>query len=520
MSVPASLKARVSRHVPGLELDQLPRSSKFIHEDDAALLRKAGHMALSHRADPGDPGNPQRAYRKSLFGNSFKRLTLQELRNNSTTIPAWRNYRIKPDTGEQRDAARCRRPVRLTAPPKLPVTVHRTAQTGICLQEYARDIRDWRKLSPDDVKLYLNAAVGKGGGVAGGNRNELEGLMTAVAVGTLQAVSEGFYWAPSFNHPKAQEVSCDFGAPMSRLYAADYKFAVARNPKSRGAAAGEGTGSGGHQVEFLCYDNVAPLDVCRLAVAGAAGGGDGVHVAMVHFTAQGWDPTGPYDKPDLAWCREQQLALRTNYHVGCVEMRRQLHADPQGCVDAKGLVCTSDVAILRSPVEQDGAGWLPGPAARCDVFWVALQRHPRLGAESTYAKNQEKAEAVHTLDMIFGAAIERGVEVLVLPPFGLCRSCNHPSLDMGDLLHKALVEHNGQGRLRQVCICQEYEGQLRPTEWANLCDAALQGRPPLEWKQPITEDQKLYAAELYPRKPGPKPKKVAATPRLLKESFL
>merc|ERR1719456_1258417 len=112
---------------------------------------------------------------------------------------------------------------------------------------------------------------------------------------------------------------------MSRLYHLGHAFGPGPSKDEKG-----------FQVELLCYDNGSPLDVCRMASDFAnSRGGAGVHAALVHFTAVGGqEPNGPFDRPDLARYREQELNLRTNYHLGCLEMRRQLHADPQTCVDS------------------------------------------------------------------------------------------------------------------------------------------------------------------------------------------
>merc|ERR1719169_360782 len=90
----------------------------------------------------------------------------------------------------------------------------------------------------------------------------------------------------------------------------------------------------------------------------------------------------------------------------------------------------------------------------------------------------------------------------------MSHGCTHPVAEMGDLLRKAVRANEGKGRLRQVCICLEYPGQMMRQDWETLCDTCLIGRQQVPYRETVPEELLAYGRSIYPRAPGPKPVKI------------
>lgn len=343
----------------------------------------------------------------------------------------------------------------------------------VSVQKYKDDTRDWRKLHPHDIMLHfadLEATIRVKVPVFDttrgqtsddlGSRPQIEGLIAAVAVGILQACNEHMYWSPCFEDVEAV-MHDDLRLPMSRLVLASNLPDIAALEQHD------------QQMQVNIRADTSPLAECQMLAAGPAR----LRVALVRFTAAG-DQRSLI--PSLNEHREAQLFLQTTYLQALHEMQRHLHADPVQALDSGGIICTHDVSIVRGPLE-GGAVWLD-QAPLIDVLWVSLQRNPRQDDQGQYARTEEKARVVETIDRVFKYAAATGIDALVFPPLGVCgqAACNHPAADAGDLLRKATLEY---GRLvKHVSVCQEYTGQLHD-QWPVFAAALESGRKPIEHRE-------------------------------------
>mmetsp|Transcript_119306 Transcript_119306/g.210943 ORF Transcript_119306/g.210943 Transcript_119306/m.210943 type:complete len:477 (-) Transcript_119306:45-1475(-) len=339
----------------------------------------------------------------------------------------------------------------------------------VSVHKYKDDTRDWRKLHPHDIMFHfadleatlrpvpvLDAPRGQKSSDVG-SRPQIEGLIAAVAVGILQACNEHMYWSPCFGDVEAI-MHDDLRLPMSRLVPASGVPDISVLEPHE------------HQAQVNIRADVSPLAECQMLAAGPAQ----LRVALVRFTAAG-------DKrsliPSLNEHREAQLFLQTTYLQALHEMQRHLHAEPVQALDSGGVICTHDVSIVRGPLE-GGAVWLD-QAPLIDVLWVSLQRNPRQDDQGQYARIDEKARVVETIDRVFRCAAANGVDALVFPQLDVCGG-NHPAADAGDLLRKAILEY---GRLiKRVSVCQEYVGQLHDN-WPVFAAALESGRKPIEHRE-------------------------------------
>lgn len=381
--------------------------------------------------------------------------------------------------------------------PKLPAIAGETPGGHVVsVQKYKDDTRDWRKLHPYDVMdhfaelekalrpvpLLETSSRGQKSSDLG-SRPLIEGLIAAVAVGILQACNEHMYWSPCFEDDRSIAHD-DLRLPMSRLVPAsavpDMMVLEARHEESP-------------QVNIL--PDLSPIATCQMLAASRAG----QRVALVRFTAAS-------DRrslmPSLNDHHEAQLFLQTTYLQALQDMPRHLHADPVQALEEGAVIYTNDVSILRGPIE-GGAVWLDD-APLIDVLWVSLQRNPRSDDQGQYARIEEKARVVETIDRVFKVAAANGVDALVFPPLGVCgvAACNHPAADAGDLLRKAILEHNRL--IKSVSVCQEYPGQLRGN-WPVFAAALESGRTPVEHRElvPLTASPYLRPGWMAKKKRPP-----------------
>lgn len=354
--------------------------------------------------------------------------------------------------------------------PALPVHLGADpAGSTVTLQRWQDDQRDWRRLPNPDiarafaglapVQPHVNRLYPEHLRRSPEERKNLEGLVAAIAVGTLQACREREYWAPSADDPAAARVQV-VRAPVSRAF-------VAMPDLSKLPARSEGPQEVSVDAERGC------LEVCHSISSEP----DLPRVGLVRFVAAG-DPRSSSVLIGSDF-REAFMTLRTSFAEALQEMPRQLHADPARLLDSGAVLSTSDVAILRGPLDL-GAPWLREPS-RIEVFTVALPRHPRCDDQQQYARIGEKAQTAEAIDRAFGVAAERGIDVLVVPPPGVggVAGCHHPAADAGDLLRKAILAH--AAHFQRVVVCREHAAQMRHGAcWAQFAAAVERGRAPLE----------------------------------------
>lgn len=358
----------------------------------------------------------------------------------------------------------------LYRPPALPVCVgEEPGGATVSLGKFQDDTRDWRKLQTREIAEYfenLEASLQPSRNprvYATSTRRhpeetaQFKGLMAAVAVGTLQACSEGSYWSPCFQEGAVQ---CrDVRRPVSRVVAATSSLPQV---DPRGAP------------QISVDSEICPLETCRALACEA----QHPRVALVRFVPLG--DVQHASTSSLGDFRGAQLQMRTTYLQGLREMSRHAHVDPTQAMESGAVLHTADVTILRGPVEM-GATWLED-APRIDVLTVAIQRHPRIDDQGQYARISEKAQLAETIDRLFACAVMCGVEALVFPPLGVgnAASCHHPAADAGDLLRKACLAHGDH--IPRVFICKEHKDQL-PGDWAIFAAAAASGREPPEHRE-------------------------------------
>ncbi|CAE7232609.1 unnamed protein product [Symbiodinium sp. CCMP2592] len=227
-------------------------------------------------------------------------------------------------------------------------------------ERYLEDGRDWRKVSPLEIQRQLRACdlplwrrpkgpkmTGLEVARAAPMAERLEGLLAAVVAGILQAVDQGCFWGPGYEVPRWVKIQ-GVPSPMSRLVLL---------PSIQRATPLE-VGAGGLKASDLLAVDVAAEAALREAKP---------KVGLVRFSARRLPGLRRLDLTD-------PLLFRSSYCKALMEMERQLHA-PLPTLEADAVVATSDVSILRGPVEA-GAPWTENQPARIEVFWAQLERNP------------------------------------------------------------------------------------------------------------------------------------------------
>lgn len=356
--------------------------------------------------------------------------------------------------------------------PMLPVVVG-TAPAGgvVSIQKWMDDTRDWRRLAAAEVarvfadleaksQIPTNRIYPVNLRRSPEERKQFDGLMAAVAVGTLQACSEGVYSAQSPEVATGSE-SRSVRSPITRAMSSAPDISRVR-PKAR-------------ELEQLTVSaDVNPLEVCR----GLIRDPKLLRVGLLRFV-----PIGDSSSmtPTLGDHRESQLLLRTSFLEAVQEMPRHLHADPAKLLDSGAVLCTTDITIMRGTLET-GAPWLLEPAC-IEVFTVALPRHPRNDEHGQYARIVEKAQTAEAIDRAFACAVMQDIDALVLSPPGVggVAGCHHPAMDAGDLLRKAILSHGHY--IPRVWVVQDHVSHLKPAGcWAEFASAVEKGRPAMEHK--------------------------------------
>lgn len=151
------------------------------------------------------------------------------------------------------------------------------------------------------------------------------------------------------------------------------------------------------------------------------------------------------------------LLVRSSYCKALMEMERQIHA-PLPTLEADAVVATSDVSILRGPVEA-GAPWTEAQPARIDVFWVQLERNPHFD-DLGYLDEASEDALVMTLRRLMALAKKEGVSVLVMPPpgAGTPGGAWAPSAAAAEILRQAALGFGGG--LEEIIVCREHPTQL------------------------------------------------------------
>lgn len=457
---------------------------RFNPVEETPRLTKDGHSAIARMPD-GLPSTA--ALGRNVLGLSQRPKPAQQ--SDAARQSSWRC-----PLGSQRRAPLYRNPL-------LPVyTSSLPGGHGLSVEKYRDDTRDWRKLLPEDIARHFselevamtdNALRGPASGIRSDKHTgqhsdalqQLEGLISAVMVGTLQSCHEKSYWAPSYGDSQGIVVE-DVRSPTSRLVTTTPDTSRLE-PRADACP------------ELKVCEDLTALAACRqLALTGA-----GQRVALVRFSPAG-DRNGLL--PRLTDHREAQLFMQTTYTQALQDMPRHLHADPIQALDAGSLIYSTDVAMLRGPI-QDGAPWL-ADAPLLDIIWVALQRNPKSDDQGQYSRVDEKALAASTIDRIFACAALNGVDAIVFPPAGVggAAGCRHPAEDMGDLLRKAALTYANV--IPTVWVCKEYSGQLQ-SAWAPFAAALTKFREPIVHRELVP-----MAASPYIR-PGWEPKKTKGVPR-------
>ncbi|CAE7637166.1 unnamed protein product [Symbiodinium microadriaticum] len=271
-----------------------------------------------------------------------------------------------------------------------------------------------------------------------------EGLIQAVAVGTLQASQDGAYWSPSYEAPSRRQI--DVRAPLSVAWS---RTSGAAQPEPRPSP------------ELIVSQDQDIFQLC--------GTFPGKRCGLVCFA------TGPPSFRDL---RESQLFFRTTYLYAAEEMPRQIHREVQDVLGQGSIIYTAPVTVLRGEL-QAGAPWLQEPV-EIEVLTAGIQRTPQGDVHEQYARLTEKADVAKMLDDLFVCAAEKGIEVLIFPPFvgGSC-GCFHPPADAGKVLRKAALT----SPMQAVVVAPMLVGVL--PGWASFSDAVLRGRPPIPRLPPI-----------------------------------
>lgn len=355
----------------------------------------------------------------------------------------------------------------------------------------ARD--DYRHLDPADIIEHFRGSQGTGGS-EGRTR-----LATAIFAGTAQACMRGTLWAPSFNCPGAVQVDCrHLAKASSRLYSAD------KMPPLDALA-----GRGGN-VRITCHA-CHPLDVCPSI---CAQGAESLHIAVVRFSSMRDFRNESFRYGHL---REDQLFLRTTYFQSFEKLAADINASIGESLNQEGLIYTPGVGVLRGPIDE-GALWFQEPP-RADVIWVGLPPRPQLEEQQQYAHEKDRQAMVRVVERIFAWAAAHGVDTLVMPPLGCgTHSCQHPGLDVADIIH--LAAHRYARYIHHVCVASDHPAHFEGGWWDAFADAAQNGRPdiirPMKYKVPPFPLMKKTSEALADKAA----RATKSTPRTWRNTFL
>lgn len=340
----------------------------------------------------------------------------------------------------------------------------RLSQALLDLKHAGLDCEDFRKVSIS----ALQSAFGERG-----PSEAPVASSSAVFAGVAQACASGSYWAPEHGVPGADLVDCKhLVRPVSCWYERG------RRPERRRPS---WPGTPVLSAEAAVCEEVLrhPLDVAARLLSSHPG----CHVAVVRFTS-----AADFRNASLRQMHrcDDQVLLRTSYGQALERMERELQMPAVAALE-RGLIYTSDVGLLRGPV-QDGAPWLRSPL-KLDVIWITVPSFPGRGAakhelEEWYAEERDGNEMRETLDHAFACAVARGCEALVLPPIG-CSShaCLHPPLGVASAIHEVAQRYRGD--LRVVRVASDCPAHFRGSWWERFAAVLRSGGPRPEAAVPV-----------------------------------
>lgn len=394
-------------------------------------------------------------------------------------------------------------PVKLLTVGKLPAPAH-AAQL---LDAAAQETRDWRKVPADEVRAELERCKTEGG---------LRELLATLALGTVQACIQGSYDDDATLRRRRDDDDAAAGAAVSCGHAG--------YPISRGLRRGEKGLSGPPPPELgrkalaeLLVADLHPLDVVLDVLREEERSFK--QVAVVHALPLG-EVRGL--APSFANYREAQLYVRTPYLQALEVLDRHVHGDPLELLTEGGLIYTPNVAVLRGAAD-DGFPWLPAAQTACDIICCTIPRQPARKEHNQYANADDKATLARTLELVVQAAVNRKVDVLVLPPIGLDQLCMHPSEDAADVVHSVISKY----REYFDTVILAWYGQPRDELYI---EAFQCGRRPIPKPPKVT----FNAAVIHARNVGLKPpgigsaafaahttaRKAGTSPRVTRKTFL
>lgn len=277
--------------------------------------------------------------------------------------------------------------------------------------------------------------------------------MAALAAGVLQATEQGSYWTPGFGLPETVECQ-SVRQPVSRLVQP-----VRPEPLQRPTGNVQVPAlrcSSGHSALSLCLESAMEHDRQR--------------TALVKFGAEGVLPGRDGDFRSLE-LRQAELLCRSNYLAALLDLEKHIHMDVCAALEAGHLIHTSDVSILRGPVE-DGAQWL-AEAPSIDVIWVPLPRSVFFQEDEHnvegYRDGEQRTLVATQLRLAISTAATAGIRNLVLTPPG---AGQHPAVEVAELLREAALAC-GHG-LHKVVLCREFEDQMYG-RWTDMSSAFEHG---------------------------------------------
>jgi len=178
--------------------------------------------------------------------------------------------------------------------------------------------------------------------------------------------------------------------------------------------------------------------------------------------------------------REDQLFLRTTYFKAFETMESDISTPIGDALDMGGLIYTSGVGILRGALEE-GALWFREPP-KVDVIWIGLPARPHLSEQEQYADDKDRNMVSRALGRAFAWAAAHGADAMVLPPLGCgTHGCQHPSLDVADIIHKIAKQY--ERYIPQVCVVSDHPGHFEKGWWEDFTAAIQSGRPHPEVRQ-------------------------------------
>jgi len=435
--------------------------------------------------DPPLPGTPD-------YGDESKpRRPLLSATQPMTPRDRRVDLRVKPtqlygyDLFQDVSLAHARRhaPIKFFHAPELPVP------WDLSVASFRAENRDWRSVTAEQWKEEMERIHSPLSSVL-----YLRPVCAAVTIGTLQACLHGFT-AKGGGQVEATEM---FPPQTVPLHGAPDRLASTPRrmlpPRVR------------------VRPGVHPLD----AMAELEDRHSGTNLALLHFVPEGTARLAPDPAlgPKLA-----ALTLRTSFMMNALASEKHLHVAPSQVLDKQGgVLCSSNVSLIREGSDQ-GFAWRDR-VTRFDIFTIAVPRHVHRDQWQQYRWNTDKALVKERVNLAVSCAAKRGVQVLAMAPIGCGEGCDHPPLEIADIIHQT-VKANARGSLEEVVVASD-DPNHDDAWFAEFETVLLNGRaPPVKFGDPTypaSPATKLIPYLKYgPRKKIPEP----ITPgRELRRTFL